>query len=190
MAIGRSRDHFAIETIGIERRGTSAAEDVLREHVKPALLQALAIEFARHHRIARGLAFQNLEAVRRHQHRLRRIVETMVRATDALHKSRGPFRRPDADHIVHRTPIDAEIKRGSADNGAQIALRHRAFNLAALRRCERSVMQRDGKVVFVDAPELLKRTFRLAAGVDEDERGFCLFDCLEHIGHRMPGQMT
>ena len=146
----------AIERIRIERRRAGAAQNMLRQHVEPALAQPVAVEFAGHHRIARRFAFQHLEAVRRHQQRLRRLVEPMIGAADALHQPRGAFRRADADHLIHRAPVDAEIERRGADHRAQIALRHRAFDLAALARRERTVMQRDREVVLVDAPEILE----------------------------------
>ena len=143
----------------------------------------------------RGAAFQHLEAVGRHQHGLRRLVEPVVGAADALHQPRRALRRADIDDQIDVAPVDAEIERGRADHRAQLAGRHGVLDLAALRDIERAVMQRDGEVVVVDAPQLLEEEFGLAAGVDEDQRGLVRLDqrvdFAERVARRMagPGQM-
>ena len=61
------------------------------------------------------------------------------------------------------------------------ALGHRRFHLAALLRRQAAVMQGDGQIVVVDAPQFLEGAFGLTAGVDEDQRGFGCSDRRHHI---------
>ena len=68
-------------------------------------------------------------------------------------------------------------------------LRHRRFHLAALLRRQRAVMQRDGKIVVVDAPQILEGALGLAARVDEDQRGLGRADRRHHIRHGVARQM-
>ena len=103
----------------------------------------------------------------------------------------APFGAPTFIDEIDVAPVDAEIERGGADHRAQPAGRHRRFDFAPLRHVERAVMQRDGEIVFVDVPELLKHAFGLAAGVDEYERGAMRLDqpvdFVERVPRRMPG---
>ncbi len=56
-------------------------------------------------------------------------------------------------------------------------------------------MQRNGEVVVVHAPEILKQAFRLAPRVDENQRGLMALDQIVNFAERMacampgPGQM-
>ena len=59
----------------------------------------------------------------------------------------------------------------STDHTTKFSGRHRVFDLAALGDIERAVMQRDGQPIIIHAPEILEQHFRLAAGVDEHQRG-------------------
>ena len=69
MAIGRGRAHFREQRVGIERRRHAMPSTCCASTSRPPLLQALAIQFACQHRVARGIAFQHFEAVGRHQQR-------------------------------------------------------------------------------------------------------------------------
>ena len=120
-AIGRGDAHFGKQRIGIERRRAGRAQHMLRQHVERARLQPLAVEFAGQHRIARGIAFQHLEAVGRHQQRGAGFVQPVIGAADALDQPGRALGRADADHLVHRAPVDAEVQGGGADHRAQIA---------------------------------------------------------------------
>ena len=119
----------------------------------------------------------------------------MIGAPDPLQQPRTAFRRADIDHQVDVAPVDAEIEGGRAHDGAQLALDHRAFDTAALRDVERSVMERNRKVVVVNAPQLLEQKFRLAARVHEDQRGLVRLDepvdFTERVTRRVagPGQV-
>ncbi len=50
-------------------------------------------------------------------------------------------------------------------------------------------MERDGEAVIIDAPQLLEQHLRLAAGVDEHQRGAVLLDQLVHFAQRMACRM-
>ena len=132
-AIGRGRLHLRIQLVRVERRRARHAQHMLRQHVEPAVAQPLAVEFARHHRLARRFAFQHLEAVGGHQQRAARLVQAVIGAADALHQPRGALGRTDADHFVDRAPVDAEIERRGADHSAQIV--RLAIAASTLRRC-------------------------------------------------------
>ncbi len=141
--------------------------------------------------IQRSAAFEHFEAVRRHQYALGGLVHAVIGAADALQEPRRAFRRTDIDDEIDIAPVDAEIERRGAHHGAQAAGRHRDFDLAPLRHVERAVMQRYGEIVVVDVPEVLKDALRLAAGVDENERGAMRLDELikpmERVARRVAG---
>jgi hypothetical protein len=129
MAIRRRGDDLGIERIRVERCGARHAQHMLRQHVEPTVMARLAVKFARHHRVAGGLAFQHLEAVGGTSSARDWLVEPVIGAADALHEPGGALGRADADHAIDRAPVDAEIERRSADHGAQVA------RVIALRPC-------------------------------------------------------
>ncbi len=95
---------------------------------RPPMLQAIAVEFARHHRIARGFAFQHLETVGGHKQRARRLVEPVIGAADALDEARGAFGRADADDADPPRPSRcrdraSRCRRPRADRRASSRLR-------------------------------------------------------------------
>ena len=65
----------------------------------------------------------------------------MVGAADALQKPAGAFRCAEMNDEIDIAPVDAEVERRRRDDGAQLAGRHRRFDLLALGGVERSVMQ-------------------------------------------------
>ena len=188
--IGRGGAHFGEELVGEERRAAGAAEDVLRQHVERAGAQRRRVLRVLRHRIDGGAAFQHLEAVGRHQHRLRRFVQPVVGAADALHQPRGALRRADIDDEIDVAPVDAEVERRGAHHRAQFAGAHGVLDLAALRDIERAVMQRDGEIVVVHPPQFLEQEFGLAAGVDEHQRGLVALDQIVDFAERVAGRMT
>ena len=92
------------------------------------------------------------------EHAARRLVHAVIGAADALQQPRCALGRADIDHEIDVAPVDAEVERRGADHGAQSADRHRLLDLAALRHVERTVMQRDRKIVVVDAPQVPERS--------------------------------
>ena len=107
----------------------------------------------------------------------------------------APFGAPT---LMTRSTSPQSTPRSSDEvqtTARSLPARHRVLDLAALRHVERAVMQRDGEIVVVDAPQLLEHEFGLAARVDEDQRGLVrldqLVDFAERVARRMagPGQM-
>src|SRR5437763_8104053 len=97
-------------------------------------------------------AFDHLEAIGRNQHAFRRLVHAVVGATDALEKTRSALGCTDIDDEINVAPVHAEVERGGSDNRAQLALRHRRLDFAALRHVEGAMMECDGKRILIEAP--------------------------------------
>ena len=168
---------------------------MLRQHVERAGAQRRRVLRVLGDGVDGGAAFQHLEAVGRHQHGLRRLIEPVIGAADALQQPRAALGRADIDDQIDIAPVDAEIERRRAHHRAQFSGHHGVLDLAALGDVERAVMQRDGEIVVVDPPQFLEKKFGLAAGVDEDQRGLVRLDqrvdFAERVARRMtgPGQM-
>ena len=99
-----------VEFVGPKRRPASAAEDVLGEHIERAEARRRGVLRILGDGVDGGAAFQHLEAVRGHEHGLRRLIEAMVGAADALEQTACALRRADIDDEVDVAPVDAEIK--------------------------------------------------------------------------------
>ncbi len=89
------------------------------------------------------------------------------------------------------------MPRSSEDGGhhrAQLALRHRRLDPAALRHVQAAVMQRDRQRRFVQPPQRLEHQLGLGAGVDEDDRHAGGADARQDVGRAVqphvarPGQ--
>ena len=144
---------------------------MLGQHVQPALARRVAVELAGLDRLDGRTALHEFEAVARHQDRLARLVVAVVGPAEPLQQPAGALGRAHLDDEVDIAPVDAEIERRGADHGAQGAARHGGLDLAALFALQRPVMQGDGQPVLVHAPQLAEHDLRLAARVDEDQRG-------------------
>jgi hypothetical protein len=88
---------------------------------------------------------------------LRGLVEAVIGAPDALHDPARALGRADIDDEIDVPPVDPQIERRGADDGAQPPLQHRRLDLAALLDIERAVMQGDGEPVLVDVPQAWRR---------------------------------
>ena len=132
--IGRCARHLAIKRIGVEGLGAGHAEHVLGEHVERAWPRRRGVLRALFRRLERRLALDHLEAVRRHEQRLARLVEPVIGAADALGKPARTFRRADIDDEIDVAPVDAEIEGRGAHHGAELARHHRRLDLPPLRR--------------------------------------------------------
>ena len=119
--------------------------------------------------VERRAALDHLEAIGRDEERLRRLVEAVVGAADALRQPARALRRADIDHQVDVAPVDAEVEGRGADDGAELSRRHRRLDLAPLGGVERAVMEGDRIALGVDPPELLEDQLGLAADIDEEE---------------------
>jgi hypothetical protein len=83
-------------------------------------------------RLKRSLALDHLEAVCRHEQRLRRLIEPVIGAADALGETACAPGRADIEDEIDVAPVDAEIERRGAHHGAQPASNHGCLDLAAL----------------------------------------------------------
>ena len=185
--VGRGRAHLAVEVVRAERTRAGRAPHVLGQHVERAGAVQHGVLGAGGGRLDGGAALQHLEAVARHQHGARGLVEAMVGAADALDQAARALRRADVDDEIDVAPVDAEVERGGGDHGLERAGRHGRFHLAAARGIERAVMQGDRQVVVVDAPQLLEQQLGLAARVDEHQRQVVRLDGREDLGQRVAG---
>ena len=108
---------------------------MLRQHIERAGAQRRRVLRALGDRLERGVAFQHLEAVGRHQDAARRLVHAVIGAADALQQPARALRRADIDDEIDVAPVDAEIERRGADHGAQLPA---AIAASTLRRCATS----------------------------------------------------
>ncbi len=106
----------------------------------------------------------------------------MIGPADSLHQPLDILGRADLDHQIHIAPVDPQIERAGANDRAQPARNHRGLHLFALFARQRTVVDADRKPAAVGKPQLVKKYFRLRAGVVENERGAVLFDQLQHFG--------
>ena len=162
---------------------------MLGEHVGRAEAGVRRILRGGLHGVEGGLAFEHLEAVGRHQIGLGGLVHAVVGAADALHDPARPLRRADVHDEVDVAPVDAEIEGRGADDGAQLPRRHGGLDPPALRGIQRPVMQSDGVVRLVDAPEFLEGVLGLEPGVDEDQHRAVPPDQVVDRRHRLPGRV-
>src|SRR5262249_39131764 len=84
IAVGPRCPDLAVEFTGIERARYGAPHDVLGKHVELLDERVFGVlrTFARG--MFRSLAFEHLEAVRGHEHRLAGYIEPVIRPPDAL----------------------------------------------------------------------------------------------------------
>ena len=119
-------------------------------------------------------AFDQLEAVRRHQRDARRPARRMARAARALQQPRDALGRADLQHALDRQEVDAQVQARRADHGLAAAVLQAQLHPLAHLAVERAVVQRDhaGPV----GPRLQQRLvpdLGLRARVGEDQRGGC-----------------
>ena len=95
---------FLEQRIGMHRLAAGAAQNVLRHHIERAGAWRLAVELAVLDGGECRLAFQRLEAVRRHEKRAARNVEAVVRAANPLQQPAHALRRRHLDHRDPRRP--------------------------------------------------------------------------------------
>ena len=141
----------------------------------------IAVEVVVGHRLLGRLAFQHLETVGGHQHRMARLVQAVVGPPDPLDQPRGALGRGELDDEVDGAPVDAEVERRGADHRPQFPARHRRLDLAASARPPAEPWCRaiGRRVVVVQLPARPgEGHFRLEAGVDEDQRRPRQFDDL------------
>ena len=185
--IGQRRAQFRQQRRLVERAGAGAGHDVLRQDVEPARTEGLAIALALVDRIDRRHRLQELEAVARHDQRLARAVEPMIGAADALEQARRALGGAHLHDEVDVAPVDPEIEAGGRHQRAQLAARHRAFDLAPRLPRQRAVVDADRQLVVVGLPQELEDVLSQEARVGEDQRGAVGADLRVELRHRPSG---
>ena len=170
ITIRRGASHFLVERFWLKGRRTSHAQHMLGQHVQRARFRRRGVLGALRRRLQRRLTFHDFELVGRHKQRLARLIEPMVGAAYALGQPAGALGRTHIDDEIDVAPIDAEIERRGADNRAELARDHRCLDFSALAHIEGTVMQRDGEVVVIAAPQLMKQHLSLGACIHEHQR--------------------
>jgi hypothetical protein len=182
VGIGAGGGDLGVEGARVEGSRAGGDQDLLAEHVAWAATARVAVEVMGLRGLQRRHAFHHLEAVGGHEKRLRRRVVAVVRATDPLDEALDVLGRAHLNHEVHIAPVDPEVERAGADDGAQRARDHRGLHPLALFARERAVVDADGQRVLVGEPEVVEEQLGLRAGVVEDERGAVAPDLGQHVG--------
>ena len=117
---------------------------MLTKDIQGAGTAGVAIKIVVPDGLERGAAFDNLEAVGRHQQRLGWRVVTVVGTADPLNQALDVLGGADLDDEVHIAPVDAQIETAGADHGAQLAALHRTFDPVTLYAIKAAVMNADG----------------------------------------------
>ena len=92
---------------------------MLGQHVEAPVSEVPAIEITRVQRLLRGDALQHLEAVGGDHDGPTGLVQAVIGAADALEQAGRPLGCSDLDDEIDIAPVDAEVERGGADDGAQ-----------------------------------------------------------------------
>src|SRR5262249_56793394 len=97
----------------------------------------------------------------------------------------------DIKHKTDAPPTHTKTERRGENRGAQPAGGHPIFDTTALRNIEGTVMKCNGQVIVVGPPQLLKKKLRLAACIDEYQRGlvrlYLRVDFSKSMTRRMAG---
>ena len=160
---------------------------MLAEDVLGAAAAGLAVEVAVADGLQGGLAFDDFEAVGGDEEGLGGGVVIVVGPADALDEAFDVLGCADLDDEIDIAPVDAEVERAGADDGAEEALLHGGLDTLALNPVEGAVVDADGQAVLVGEPEVVEEDLGLRAGVVEDERGAVATDLVEHGGDGIGG---
>ena len=127
------------------------------------------------------LTLHHFEAICRHQKRFGGGVVIVIGPPDALHQTFDVFGRANLNDKIHIPPIDAQIERARADNGAQFAALHGTLHTFPLDPIERAMVDPNRQGVFIGKPQIVKENLRLGAGVVENEGRLMRTDLVEDI---------
>ncbi len=178
--VGSGAGDFGIQRVGVDGPGAGGDQDMLAEHVTGAGAARFAVKVVVAHGFQSGLAFDHLEAVGGHQQRLRGRIIAVVGAADALDEAFHILRRADLDDQIDIAPVNAEVQRPGANNGAQLPRDHRRLDPLALFAGETAVMDCDRQAVGVGHPEIAEEQFGLRPRVVEDQRDAVAADLIQH----------
>ncbi len=122
---------------------------MLTQHVARAGAARITIQRVGLRGLQRSLTLDDLEPVCGDQYSLGRRVVAVVGSSNTLDQPFDVLRRTNLYHKVHVSPVDTQIERARADNGAQFALGHRGLDLQALLARNRAMVDSDGKGIFI-----------------------------------------
>ena len=151
-AIGGGGSDFGQQFLLAERPGTGDRHHMLGQHVERAGAEIIGVPLARLDRVQCRPRLQIFEAVAGDQYRLRRHVEPVIGAADALEQARAALGRAHLDHAIDIAPIDAEVEAGGRHQRAQLARRHRRLDLAPRLDRQAAMMDGDRQVRVIDRP--------------------------------------
>ena len=103
----------------------------------------------------------------------------MVGAANALHQPFDVLGRAHLNHQIHIPPVDPQIKRSGADNGAQGTCNHRRLDPFALFARQAAVVNANGQVFGNVQPQVVEKQLCLRAGVVKDQRGAVPIDLFQ-----------
>ena len=117
-------------------------DDLLRQHVERLLRDGETVELAAAHAVEEGGALDQFVARERKQPALRRAVDGMAGAANALQKARDRAGRAELADEVDVADIDAEFERGGGDQGLELAVLEPLLGIEPLLLGEAAVMRR------------------------------------------------
>ena len=131
-----------------------------------------------HHLRGHG-AFDEIVDVRGDEDGAAGLAEGVAGAAESLQRARDAFRRGDHDDEIDEADVDAHLKAGGADHGAELALLEAVLDVEADLAVERGVVDFDlAAELGQDLLEAMADALGAAAGVGEDERGAEIFEQL------------
>ena len=144
-------------------------DDLLRQHVERLLRDREAVEFAAADAVEQRRAFDQLVARQRKEAALRRAVDGVARAADALQEGRDRARRAELADEIDLADVDAELERGGRHQRLQLAALETLLGVEPLLLGEAAVVR--GDLVGAEAlGELAGHALDHPARVDKDQR--------------------
>jgi hypothetical protein len=119
--------------------------------------------------VQQGRAFDEVVTCHREQPALRRPVNGVPRAADALEERRDAVRRPDLTHEIDVADVDAELEGGGRDERFEAPLLQALFGIQAAFLREAAVVRADG-LLAEPVCQVSRDTLHHLPRVDEDER--------------------
>ena len=113
----------------------------------------------------------------------------MVGAADPLEEARRTLWGAHLDDEVDVAPVDAEVEAGRCHQSAQLAGRHRRFDLAASLLRKAAVVDPDRQTLVVLRPQVLEDQLGEPARVAEYQGRLVLFDEIHDLAHGVTARM-
>ena len=181
IGIGTCGAYLVKQLICIKKTGASPDQDMLAKDILRTWAFWFPVQIVINDGLQGRLTLHHFEAICRHQKRLGGGVVIVIGPPDALHQTFDVFGRANLNDEIHIPPIDAQIERTGADNGAQFAALHGTLHTFPLDPIERAMMDPDWQGVFVGKPQIVKENLCLGAGVVKNEGRLMRTDLVEDI---------